>query len=492
MSGKRTIEDRLGAPSFMVGWAGLGVLIFLIDGLRPINVNYWVSIVVMLFGVWAFIAHGRGRITTLGLFNFATALFIGYSGSVEASYLYATTDPSVLTIALCGSLFAQAAITAFAWKRASPTLNATLPTSSLATAHFFSVWGLVIIASVLAGQIVEWELAYSFLAEGVAFVGVVLVVTGAFVHPRAQLISYHTIIAVGAFALYADVLHQGTGRLRMVSLACVLAALATARFPYRGLKWLMVSATPIALWYLARDRLILQETLQLGGSEGRSGLESMLSPLVSLTRVIEAQDVGWPLRWGASFLSLPFVLLPESVRPSWVPDALGYDLVNLTAPSKEGTGFSDAATVFGEWVWNFGLIGLLLMIPIVAWGIVIVDRGFDRAVSRVCSGSRRDLLLLVAFSMLVGSVADFVWSGLHTYGARLLTRLPVIVVLFAFSSPRKPINNRSGLSTNGEGSARIRSRYAADLDPTSNTISRSLSIASPKTSSTPPFDSSRI
>jgi hypothetical protein len=121
--------------------------------------------------------------------------------------------------------------------------------------------------------------------------------------------------------------------------------------------------------------LSLQESLHAGASHGHNGLESMLSPIQVFAQIIQAMSgraAMFSPTWGRSFLSIPFVVIPQHLRPGWAPQAVGYDLVHLTAPDRFGSGYS-VATVYGEWYWNFGWLGLILAVPVLAWLVAPVD-----------------------------------------------------------------------------------------------------------------------
>lgn len=404
----------------------------------PIATNYLLAVTVLIYGVWAFLHHGGPRITTVGLFNFACAFFVGYAGVVEASAPRPVVPPEFLTQAIMAAGVVQIAITTLAWQRAAPDLSSPTPVADRDAANIIVVWGFATVALMFIAQWLGIELALGYLGEGVAYAGVMLVTMSVLFRRRARVFSPHMLIAVAGFALYAGYFHQGTGRLRIVALACTLAVLITARFPRIWLKRTTVVVAPLAVWWLARDRLAFQESLEQGASAGRTGLESTLSPLTTFAEVFQAQAEGWPLRWGATFVTLPFVIFPDSMVPDWLPEALGYDLVHMTVPHRAGTGFSEASTAYGEWVWNFGVFGLLLMVPVTAWALVLLDRALDRAVRCVPVGGSRSLLRVAVLAMMSGTIADLAWSGLHTYGTRVLTRLPLFLLLYAFTSPTSP------------------------------------------------------
>jgi hypothetical protein len=130
-----------------------------------------------------------------------------------------------------------------------------------------------------------------------------------------------------------------------------------------------------------------------------------------------------------------FAVIPQSLTPSWAPAPIGYELVRITHPSRVGTDYSTAATLFGEWAFNFSLAGLALLVPLLAWALIVLDRRLRHATNTAGAGRRR-LLWLALTVMLCGSIADLVWSGLHTFVARSVLRLPLLLVVAALVAAR--------------------------------------------------------
>jgi hypothetical protein len=225
----------------------------------------------------------------------------------------------------------------------------------------------------------------------------------------------------------------GSGRLYLASLGLCLAVPAAARYARRAVKVALLALVPVALAGLADAR-----RAAVGSTE--TGLESVVRPMWSLARVFDAYQAGEfrPVH-GWTFLSLPSMAVP-----GWLwehkPVAFGYQIAIVTNPENYGTGYSDAATVYGEWVYNFGLLGLLLMIPVVGYAVRRLDKGLAEV---------RQPLYLAGATLLACGVPDFVWNGLHSYGARTLLRLPVIVVLAVLVRLRA-----GGCFPDGEGRVR--------------------------------------
>ena len=135
----------------------------------------------------------------------------------------------------------------------------------------------------------------------------------------------------------------------------------------------------------------------LGATAGRrSGLESMIQPLLGFGRLLQAQaEEGFELRWGSTILSYPATIVPDWLFAGG-PTALGYDLVQLWSPSRYGTGYSVAATVVGESVYNFGpLFGVLITILVIAIALRLLDKALTASAARAGAGAMSLLALAV-------------------------------------------------------------------------------------------------
>ena len=386
--------------------------------------------IALLYGTFAFVAHGGGRITALGLFNFAFALFFGYGGIAEGTDPVRRTSAGYVSLAISVALVVQILVNLSAWRRASPADEAvTMP--QVAYARWATWVGAVGMALIFTAQRLDLSRATSAVADGTVFACVVMLAVGLLYRHDTRLLSLRLGCVVVALAIYAEVFHQGSGRLRLVALACVIGLLLTARFPHRGIKWAVVAVAPIAIWWLAQDRLALQESIAAGASAGRTGLESMTTPILVLAQIIRAiSGPGAALdpSWGHTFLSVPFILVPEALQPTWVPDALGYQLVGLVDPGRLGTGFSVAGTVYGEAYWNAGWAGPLLAVPLLGWLLGVIDARFRSALTALAERPQA-LVVTVFWVMLAGGIADLSWNGTHVWVARHLTRLPLLAVV---------------------------------------------------------------
>lgn len=404
-----------------MGWAG--------NEAARYQAAVFIGVAVTLFGVRAFIGDGGGRITALGLFNLSTAIFVGFGAIYAGTTQDARIPGEYLALAALCAFVPQTVVTLLSWGRAQ---SFTVSFPELKASRWMTRWGAAALAGAAAFKLSGVPEALGPYVEATAFTAITVLTVGLYWRPTTRIISWATVFVGGLALVYVEVFHIGSGRLRIVALICAIGVIMTARFQRRLLKWGTIAAIGPALYWLAQDRKELQESLRAGASAGRTGLESMLEPIIVFGRLIEAHlEAGFPLSFGMNLLSYPFALLPASWFPD-APQALGYELVKITAPAKYGTGYSVVATSSGEAYFNFGFIGLVLIIPV----LVILLRLLDGAMVRSMSGEAPGLYALlgiVFWAMLAGGISDLTWSGQHTFLTRATTRLPLWALLLVLA-----------------------------------------------------------
>lgn len=391
---------------------------------------YFASTLSMLAGVRTFIGHGDTRVTATGLFGLSTGMFIGYSGFILAGQNVIDAEWQYLALASGAGLTAQVVTTMLAWRRVRQETRERRwfdPQS----ANWVASAGLMILmmSATLQIAVPDWQ----WWAEASAFTAICLLAAGLMLRDGARIFSWSTLVIGGTLILYSEFFHAGTGRLLLVALACAVGVIFAARFQKRVLKVAIVVIVPFALWWMASDRLALEEGLSSGASAGRTGLESMIAPLNVFSLLVEAlHEQGFTPSYGYNLLSVPALVIPESIWPSQ-PHALGYEVVLFDSPELYGDGiFSTVVSSTGEGVYNFGWWGLPIVIVVAACALRLLDR---LLLTRLNANPNTILGILgiVFVAMLAGAIADYTWSGFHTYSARMLARLPAFLIVLALA-----------------------------------------------------------
>lgn len=401
-----------------IAWIGLlatvAVSLILGFGQSPVAAQQALAIVIATVAVLTFGAHGGHKITVTGLFSLSVGLFMGYGGWVVADgrpAMTAVLSYTAVTLSLCVLFFRYRAP------------EEPLTTEAPAARTFVAVGVLSMAVLVVARDVLP-------LTDGAAAMSTLIFGIGLIFGPE-RTARWTPVLLLPHILLYSEVFHGSTGRLRLVALVGALALMYTARFPRRWTKPAVLAALPPALVYLARDRLAHQEaTYGLGASAGRTGLESMVTPPRAFAALLRAQDkgVGPDLQWGASFFSPLTSIAPDWILPGWTPHVFNYELVAYVTPGRYGSGFSTAGSYFGEWWWNFGLLGLLLAVLLTGPLLGILDRTMHNALDRIGDKPFSPVILCAAVAF-GGAVADLAWAGPHTWIVRGLARLPLLIVV---------------------------------------------------------------
>lgn len=372
-----------------------------------------------LASIFGFVKAGGHRINGLSLFNLAFLGLSGISGFTMLSDDQGATLWNVSAACLLGICLSITNVVC--GSNTSASKEVVLPRSTAAT---LGASGFVLLATLV---VVNRNATFDVLIEGGAFAASLTIVTSVLLREGARLFSIPSLFAVVSVLIYASEFHGGTGRLRLVGLLGACAVVLSLKAMPRVKLWVLAS-TPLVLWFLARQRLNLQESLQAGASSGNSGLESLVAPLHVLSSVMKDVPSTFDYSYGATLLSPIFTVLPSSLHPTWAAEPIGYELVKVVAPGRYGSGFSTAATVYGEGYWNAGWVGAIL----IAAALGIVLKKLDSVTLKLLNHPTGAYIAATGslFALaLTGSVMDLAWSGFHTWIIRTLTRGVAILIL---------------------------------------------------------------
>ena len=205
--------------------------------------------------------------TALGLFNLSAAMFIGFGGYKAATDAYSEVEPRYLNTALLGALAVQITVSAISWSTVPNRL--VVPLVSARDGRWAVRLG---VGGLLALYLVPRAFDFNggALVEGSAFTCVMFVTIGVIFRERGKLMHPRNLLVLAALGVYAEFFHGGTGRLRLVAAACGVFSSSRA-LPLKRLKWGMVLGAPLALYFLAQERLALQESIKAGASAGCTG-----------------------------------------------------------------------------------------------------------------------------------------------------------------------------------------------------------------------------
>lgn len=129
-----------------------------------------------------------------------------------------------------------------------------------------------------------------------------------------------------------------------------------------------------------------------------------------------------PLEYGATYLKLFFVGIPESLL-GYKPESIISSYTSFTNPYLRSIGGSLPPTALGEVFWNFGYWGLFIL--------PIIVRLLDLAYSKICkiyhrsTGFASSVLVLITIELQLQYIRG---SGLDMMLAYLLLALPYVAV----------------------------------------------------------------
>jgi hypothetical protein len=418
-------------------WLGLGVAGLTLDALVPgattVHATAALSSLAMLFGLCVFWRHGGGRITAIGMYHFAFALFVGFAGlyRVAASPQAASSGSLLAAVAWCYFLNVVTWLLFWTWE---PPPAPDGPSDSDPAVTRWAAW-LGVFLLLTAVLIHPLGTASMYIAGAAGFVGAMLLGVGLLRGPSGRLWLFCGVAIGAAFSAYAYYLFNGFGRIVLGSLGFGLLVVLAQRTRGRLVKLVVLLGAAPVLLTLAKLRVHVVEQMRPGLSTRENGLESVTSPLQSFASLLDYNSVGsLPRGWGHTFWAALVVVIPRDFW-SGKPVGFGAELVPFISPSMVGTGHSDAALFFGEWLFNFGLPGLLFMVPITG----IAMRRLDQFLARVtCQplDSRGAILRYTAAVVAAAGVIDLVWVGTFGYTSRTAFRLLILAVVFVVVARR--------------------------------------------------------
>jgi hypothetical protein len=387
----------------------------------------------LLFGLWVFWRHGGERITAVGIYNFAFALFVGFAGVYQAAVLPVGTSAGPLLTAVAWCYFLQVVTWQLFWTKEPPPIVAESREVSPAVA----LWTTTLGFSVLLGAVLvsPGGAGLELLANAAGFVGTLLVGVGLLRGPGRRRWICGAIVTSGALAFYVHFLFHGFGRIVLGSLGFGLLIVLARHTPGRLSKAAVLLGAAPVLVVLAKVRVYTVEQIRPDIRGYENGLESVVSPLQSFTTLLNYHHAGLlPNDWGHTFLAALFALVPRAIWPD-KPIGFGAELVAFLNPGLVGTSHSDAALFFGEWLYNYGLAGLVLMVPAVGLAVCGLDQLLVRAQNRPLD-SMGAVLQYAAAVVTASGVIDLLWVGTFSYMSRSGSRLLILAGLLVLLAPK--------------------------------------------------------
>ena len=415
-------SGRRGA-AYATGWLVAATAVLALDALPGDTTSLivaGVSALSIALGVVVFMRHGGDRVTVAGIHSLVFAVLVGFAGCYLVLNPSSRTSPGYLLAAVLICYVGQVMTWAICWAGQDP------PAPPVRFADRPSLSTVAIGAGLLLAALFVLDRVD---ASGVArtacgFVGAVLIAVGT---QRAG--PGHRVLwcvpAAAAFAVYYTYLFGGWGRIVVVSLALAMLMALSHRLAGRFVKLATLAAAAPVLIALTKIQGV---SPGLTGVPRERGIGSVVSPLECFAMLLaQHRDGSLPLGWGRTFAAAAVALVPRALWPD-KPVGFGAELVAYVSPDLTGTIHSDAALFQGEWLFNFGLPGLALMVAVTGLFVRWLDGLLVRAVARPL-GNLRDNLRYAAMLVAVTGVIDLAWLGSFGYVARAGSRLAVLGVI---------------------------------------------------------------
>ena len=422
----------------LAGWIALGAVSFLFLPAQgdsavwtgaPVA-EYVLALAAVGFGCWGFWRHGGRQITAAGVLCLSCAVMVGYAGLYWAKHAQGAFQGSIFD-ATAWAYFTTVAMYALFWSR---TEGAFPQREAMAVDGVAAEWAIKVGGTLVVGcTVLSWAGAPGHpLLSGGAFVGTLLLSVG-FFSVRGRPVQIHQLLLVGiAFLLYYEFVFKGAGfnsggRLIVASLGLGIAIAFCLRLRGRGVKLLLLALAIPAIVFAGQIRVDQYRDVHYTPIAG--GLGSVVAPLQFFGDLIDLSKAGQlHLGHGSTFEATIVAQVPRAVWPS-KPIGFGAALTSFLEPSETVHNLNLAALSSGEWYFDFGWPGLIIMVIVVGWLVRWLDLLFATELGRPL-GSKRRILTRVLFITLVAGMTDLFWTGTFTFDSRLFTRLVFLGALF--------------------------------------------------------------
>lgn len=264
--------------------------------------------------------------------------------------------------------------------------------------------------------------------ETVALAAVVLSSLVTFTRPTIGRVALHglcLLLIVAVFFLYQ---FDGFGRLEIASYFLSIGVIFSWIYNSYLPKAVTLVATMPAYFLLTMKRVdTVEQRYGIRVSENDT-LDSVFGPFQSGAYILQQAMTGEisPTH-GQSWLTTLLFWVPKTVWPEKAP-GFGRAIVSLTQPHNvQVPHHSDAAPYLAEFVWDFGMLGLLL-IPVLVWLISRTDRWIINDLLTVDrrQGRRNPALLAASLAAVAGMLINFGWGASFTFVSR--TAIPALLL----------------------------------------------------------------
>jgi hypothetical protein len=396
-----------------------------------------VGVAAIGFGCWGFWRHGGRQITAAGLLCLSCAVMVGYTG-IYWSINLSGEFPGSLYAATLICYFSTIAMYAVFWVGTEASFPQVEPPVESESQALWAVRvGLVLVVAGIFLHVAhapgDPELG------GVAFDGVLLLALGLVSLPgRSHLRRSRGAVAGVAFLLYYELIFTGSGRLVVATLGLGVIAVLCRTYRGRFLKGLVLIAAPPALLYAG----YIRSKAPTSSAVAQNGFDSIVTPLSYFGKLIALNASGQlRLGHGSTFVATAVAAVPRSL---WANKPVGFGavLTQIFEPTLVSAHESLAGLAAGEWYFDFGFVGIIVMVLALGAFVALIDRKLLVDLGRPLDARGRIIGRLCLIILVVG-FPDLYWVGTFTYVSRLVPRIAVVGILYALWGWRVPSVRRT-------------------------------------------------
>lgn len=381
------------------------------------------------FNVIAFLRDGGSRITPLGIFQLASAIFASATPMLMWTADYRPNPELTATLGVIHivnvAVYGLVCRHTVAWDAETHRRPTAHPAGDHDPAHTVMTAGIALMA--IASTLLVGGVTVGGVPARLAHGGVVLIGAAAsYAVPRTNRRPWTiALMPIMSVVIYVTFFFAGFGRLIVATLVLSIAVAENMARPRRWHKIVMVLGVGPALIIggmvgIDRSPVTAGEGSVEGVlSEGR-GLESVFSPADTFATLVDLDDSAsssaFPRQHGRTYVESVFTWIPRSWWPE-KPAGFGFRLTQVLAPRLMATGHSMAALAWGEWFVNFGWLGVAVSAPIFSVLLVALAR-WQHSLWRRESWSADVIIGAAMCAVASAGIADYVWVGSFTYVAR--------------------------------------------------------------------------
>lgn len=374
------------------------------------------GVALLVIGAVAFLRQGGSVISASAVLAYGITVFAAFPAVYAGLGLFPmriqpTDKALVIAVSLNFLLLLLVLLICPSKPRAGPAASAEAAGPAVANPNRWSAFAILMFAIAF----VAGFMGNGLIASQLGLASVLVAGGGAFWGKASSGGIGRVVVLVLIGLGYAEFIFSGFGRLVLAVIAIAVAIMATIRVRGRWVKAWMILGTAPALVYLSLSRLQFLTESRGFAPDAVEGIGSVVGPLISSGVIIDALNdghIGPTL--GATLVTAALFWVPRSIWPA-KPPGFGREIVPITQPDLVViVEHSDAGTLVGEAVWNFGVPFALLLLGAVA----LLVRGLDRDLPSLLAG-RYSLPGALLWVTVVSSILHLVWGGFFAQMSRV-------------------------------------------------------------------------